>query len=431
MADLGNSTLTTRAEANPLRIVVGISGGIAAYKAVLVIRELVLRGHEVHAIPTPSALRFIGVPTLEAISRNPVYTDVFDDVAEVRHVALGQQADVIAVVPATANTVAKITAGIADNLLGTTLLASTAPLVIAPAMHTEMWEHPATQANIATLSERGAVIVGPATGRLTGHDTGVGRLEAVETIIAAIEQAGARAAVDSRRDWVGRKVLVSAGGTREPLDPVRFLGNRSSGRQGVAIAASAAARGAQVTLVAANLEVPAPANLEVIQVSTAAEMHAECTRLAPEHDIIVMTAAVADYRPVTVAEGKITKEETGDELTLHLTKNPDILRELAASKRPDQLVVGFAAETEPNDEKLLARGRAKLQRKGCDVLAVNRVGWNEGFQHDENEISLIARDGSLAVRHAGNKMSVAGAILDTLAEYLRDSAHTPTNDVAA
>lgn len=431
MADLGNSTLTTRAEANPLRIVVGVSGGIAAYKAVLIIRELVLRGHEVHAIPTPSALRFIGVPTLEAISRNPVYTDVFDEVAEVRHVALGQQADVIAVVPATANTVAKITAGIADNLLGTTLLASTAPLVIAPAMHTEMWEHPATQANIATLSKRGAVIVGPGSGRLTGHDTGVGRLEAVATIVAAIEQAGASGAVDSTRGLLGRKVLVSAGGTREPLDPVRFLGNRSSGRQGVAIAASAAARGAQVTLVAANLEVPAPANVEVVQVCTAAEMHAECTRLAPEHDIIVMTAAVADYRPVTVAEGKITKEETGDEFTLHLTKNPDILRELAASKRDDQLVVGFAAETEPDDETLLARGRAKLQRKGCDFLAVNRVGWNEGFQHDENEIALIARDGSLAVRHAGNKMSVAGAILDTLAEYLRDSAHTPTNDAIA
>lgn len=426
MADTGTTALTTRAEESPLRIVVGISGGIAAYKAVLVVRELVLRGHDVHVVPTPSALRFVGAPTLEAISRNPVTTDIFDDVDEVRHVALGQQADVVAVVPATANTIAKIASGIADTLLGTTILASRAPLVLAPAMHTEMWEHAATKANISCLRERGAIVVGPGVGRLTGEDAGVGRLADVDDVVHAIITAGMSAPGHMLQDLAGRRILITAGGTREPLDPVRFLGNRSSGRQGVALAERARARGAEVTLVGANLEVAPPRGVEFVPVETAAEMHTVCMERASTFDIIIMSAAVADYRPVDVSDRKITKEQTGETFSLELTKNPDTLHELAARKLPHQLVVGFAAETEADDAALLERGQAKLARKGCDLLALNRVGWHEGFQREDNEVHLLARGGELVARHAGNKMSVADVILDALAQHIpvsRAQAH--------
>ncbi|MGO2113146.1 MAG: bifunctional phosphopantothenoylcysteine decarboxylase/phosphopantothenate--cysteine ligase CoaBC [Pseudoclavibacter sp.] len=401
------------------RIVVGITGGIAAYKAVQVVRDLVLAGHHVDVVPTEAALRFVGKPTLEAISRNSVTSDLFDDVDEVRHVALGQRADVIAIVPATANSIAHLANGFAEDLLGTTVLASTAPLVIAPAMHTEMWQHQATQSNIERLLARGATLVGPGSGQLTGTDVGPGRLAETDAVVSAILHAAAtadrhRASRERTRDLAGRRVLVTAGGTREPLDPGRFLGNRSSGRQGVAIATRAAARGADVTLVAANLEVAPPDGIRVVTVSTAAQMAEACAEIAPRSDVIVMAAAVADYRPERVADSKIKKEKMGDELTLTFTKNPDILHDLSAARVPGQAIVGFAAETAASDEELLELGRAKIARKGCDFLAVNRVGWHEGFQRAENSVTIVAANGDVAGRHDGDKMSVADAILDVV-----------------
>lgn len=393
-----------------MNIVVGITGGIAAYKAVGVVRALVLAGHDVHVVATENALRFVGRPTLEAISRNLVHTDLYDGVAEVRHVAIGQRADLIVVAPATANTIAKLAAGISDDLLGNTILASTAPLVIAPAMHTEMWRNPATVANIATLRDRGVHIVGPASGQLTGADSGPGRMSEPDDIVAAA------LAVVGPRDLAGRRILVTAGGTREPLDPVRFLGNRSSGKQGVAIARAAAARGADVVLVVANIDdgvlrddgaVP----FEVLHVSTTAELRDAAHAQAATADVVVMAAAVADYRPETVAEGKIKKETQGDVLDLRLVRNPDILAELTAARRDGQTIVGFAAETADGDE-LLELGRAKAARKGVDYLVVNRVGWTEGFGTDRNAIVVVTRSGDRVTEASGTKESVAHRILD-------------------
>jgi phosphopantothenoylcysteine decarboxylase/phosphopantothenate--cysteine ligase len=395
--------------AEPLRIVVGISGGIAAYKAVGVVREFVLRGHEVHVVATDAALRFVGRPTLEAISRNPVQTELFDGVAEVRHVALGQSADLVVVAPATANTLAKLAAGLSDDLLGTTILASTAPLVVAPAMHTEMWQNAATRANVATLRARGVYVVGPASGQLTGADSGPGRMaEPVDIVDAAL-------AALRPRDLAGRRIVVTAGGTREPLDPVRFLGNRSSGRQGVALADAARDRGAEVVLVAAHLEVPPPAGVEVREVGTAEELRAATLDAASGADVVVMAAAVADYRPESVAEAKIKKEQQGDELTLRLVRNPDILAELSAEAVDGRTVIGFAAETEPDEDALLELGRAKVARKGCDYLVVNRVGWNEGFATEGNAVVIVSRAGDIVTRAGGTKREVADAILDLLA----------------
>jgi phosphopantothenoylcysteine decarboxylase/phosphopantothenate--cysteine ligase len=392
-----------------LTVVVGITGGIAAYKAVGVARALVRAGHDVHVVATEGALRFVGRPTLEAISRNPVHTDLYEGVAEVRHVALGQRADLIVIAPATAHTIASLAAGLAGDLLGTTVLASAAPLVIAPAMHTEMWEHPATVANIATLRARGVTIVGPGSGALTGEDVGPGRMSEPDEIV---ERA---LAVIGPHDLVGRRILVSAGGTREPLDPVRFIGNRSSGRQGVALAAAAAARGASVTLVAAHLEVPAPAGVEVVIVGTAAELEAAMAQHAAEADTVIMAAAVADFRPIAVAESKIKKADDGAGLRLELERTPDILAGLAARRRPGQRIVGFAAETEPDDDALLRVAAAKARRKGVDLLVVNRVGWSEGFGTPTNAVMLLDGDGSLVGRAEGDKASVAHRILDLLA----------------
>jgi phosphopantothenoylcysteine decarboxylase/phosphopantothenate--cysteine ligase len=392
-----------------LTVVVGITGGIAAYKAVGVARALVRAGHDVHVVATEGALRFVGRPTLEAISRNPVHTDLYEGVAEVRHVALGQRADLIVIAPATAHTIASLAAGLAGDLLGTTVLASAAPLVIAPAMHTEMWEHPATVANIATLRSRGVTIVGPGSGALTGEDVGPGRMSEPEEIV---ERA---LAVVGPHDLVGRRIVVSAGGTREPLDPVRFLGNRSSGRQGVALAAAAAARGASVTLVAAHLEVPAPAGVDVITVGTAAELEAAMDEHSAEADTVIMAAAVADFRPATVAAGKIKKTDDGAGLRLDLERTPDILAGLAARRRPGQRIVGFAAETEPDDDALLCVAAAKARRKGVDLLVVNRVGWSEGFGSPTNAVILLDGEGSLVGRAEGEKASVAHRILDLLA----------------
>jgi phosphopantothenoylcysteine decarboxylase/phosphopantothenate--cysteine ligase len=394
-----------------MNIVVGITGGIAAYKAVGVVRALVLAGHDVHVVATDGALRFVGLPTLEAISRNPVHHELYEGVAEVRHVAIGQAAEVIVVAPATANMIARIAAGLADDLLGTTILASTAPLVLAPAMHTEMWQNPATAHNIETLRARGVTIVGPASGQLTGQDSGPGRMAEPDDIVAAVIAVGE---AGRSQDLAGRRIVVTAGGTREPIDPVRFIGNRSSGKQGVAIAAAAAARGAAVTLIGANLEVPAPASVVFEAVGTADELARATRAAAADADVVVMAAAVADYRPEAVAGEKIKKEQQGDELALRLVKNPDILASLAEGKPAGQLLIGFAAETEPDDAKLLELGRAKLARKGCDLLVVNRVGWDEGFAVDGNTVTVLDRSGDIVLETSGSKSSVAGRILDLL-----------------
>lgn len=391
-----------------MNVVVGVTGGIAAYKAVGVIRALVLAGHDVHVVATESALRFVGLPTLEAISRNPVHHELFEGVAQVRHVAIGQAAEVIVVAPATANIIARLAAGFADDLLGTTILASTAPLVIAPAMHTEMWQNPATVQNVATLRSRGVSIVGPGVGQLTGSDSGPGRMAEPDEIVAAVF------AAVIQKDMAGRRVLVTAGGTREPIDPVRFIGNRSSGKQGVALAAAAAARGAEVTLIGANLEVPVPTTVEVLRVGSAQEMADATFQAVTSADLVIMAAAVADYRPATVVEEKIAKESQGDELTLELVKNPDILATLGERRIDGQVIVGFAAETEPDDERLRERARAKLARKGCDFLVVNRVGWSEGFGTDENSVAVLDEHGDIVLETSGTKSSVADRILDLL-----------------
>jgi phosphopantothenoylcysteine decarboxylase / phosphopantothenate---cysteine ligase len=395
-----------------MNIVVGIAGGIAAYKAVNVVRALVMAGHDVHVVATDAALRFVGRPTLEAISRNPVHTDLYEGVAQVRHVAIGQAADLIVVAPATANTVAKLATGLADDLLGNTILASTAPLVIAPAMHTEMWHNAATQANIATLRDRGVTIVGPASGQLTGTDAGIGRMSEPDEIVAA-----ALAAVGPH-DLVGCRILISAGGTREALDPVRFIGNRSSGKQGVALALAARARGADVTLIAANLEIDVPDSLSVHHVSSTLELQSAMQQHATTADVVIMAAAVADYRPETVADAKIKKETQGDTLQLNLVKNPDILRELAQSRPTGQVVVGFAAETEQDRDALLALGVTKAARKGVDLLVVNRVGWTEGFATESNAVIVLTGAGAIVGEASGSKAAVADRILDVLVETL-------------
>ncbi|MFK3670426.1 bifunctional phosphopantothenoylcysteine decarboxylase/phosphopantothenate synthase [Leifsonia aquatica] len=427
-----------------MTIVVGVTGGIAAYKAVGVIRALVLDGHSVHVVATEAALRFVGRPTLEAISRNPVATDLYEGVAEVRHVALGQSADLIVIAPATANTIAKLAAGIADDLLGNTVLASTAPLVIAPAMHTEMWRNAATVANIATLRGRGVHIVGPASGQLTGADSGPGRMEEPEVIArVALRAAGVsprpaatavpepvadvvvlserRRANEAARlprggvDLAGRRVVISAGGTREPLDPVRFLGNRSSGRQGVALASAALARGADVVLVAAHLEVDPPEGVELVEVQTALELQSAVSEAARTADIVVMTAAVADYRPAETRDAKIKKSEAGETLTLELVANPDVLAGLAHDKRDGQVLVGFAAETEPDPSALIELGRGKLGAKGCDFLVLNQVGWTQGFATESNEVVVLRKGGDIVMEASGTKLSVADRILDVIA----------------
>jgi phosphopantothenoylcysteine decarboxylase/phosphopantothenate--cysteine ligase len=391
-----------------MNVVVGVTGGIAAYKAVGVIRALVLAGHDVHVVATDAALRFVGLPTLEAISRNPVHHELYEGVAQVRHVAIGQAAEVIVIAPATANTLARLAAGLADDLLGTTVLASTAPLVLAPAMHTEMWQNPATVHNTAVLRERGAVIVGPGSGQLTGSDSGPGRMAEPEEIVAAVLAAG------GRRDLAGKRILVTAGGTREPIDPVRYIGNRSSGRQGVAIAAAAAARGAEVVLVGANLEVAPPATVEHVPVGSAAELAEAAFAAAPSADVVIMAAAVADYRPEKAETEKIKKDDQGDELALRLVRNQDILAELARRSPAGQVVIGFAAETERDDARRLELGRRKIASKGCDLLVLNRVGDGEGFAVDGNTVRVLDRAGDIVMETSGPKSSVADRILDLL-----------------
>ncbi len=407
-------------------VVVGVTGGIAAYKTVQLVRLLVKAGHEVHVVPTDDALRFVGLPTWEAISRHPVTTSVHDDVARVRHVALGQAADLVIVAPATANTLAKMTAGLADDLLGTTLLATTAPVVVAPAMHTEMWRHPSTVHNMATLRERGVIVVGPESGELTGGDSGPGRMSEPEAILdAALAAAGGRAA-----DLDGLRVVVSAGGTREPIDPVRYIGNRSSGRQGVAVALSAADRGADVVLVAAHVDdgvlaaASAVPRVRVVRAGTAAELGAAVEAEAGAADVIVMAAAVADYRVAEVSPLKRSKESAGGGgITLDLIENDDILAGLVRRRRDGQTIVGFAAETPGDGETLLDRGRRKAARKGTDLLAVNEVGWAKGFEAADNAVTVIDVGGEVVAARRGSKADVAEALWDAVLAVRRTSGN--------
>ncbi|MBP3080902.1 bifunctional phosphopantothenoylcysteine decarboxylase/phosphopantothenate--cysteine ligase CoaBC [Streptomyces sp. CHA1] len=396
-----------------LRVVLGVTGGIAAYKACELLRRFTEAGHTVRVVPTASALHFVGAPTWSALSGQPVSTEVWDDVHEVPHVRIGQQADLVVVAPATADVLAKAAHGLADDLLTNTLLTARCPVVFAPAMHTEMWEHPATRENVATLRRRGAVVIEPAVGRLTGADSGKGRLPDPGEIYELCLRVGERGTAD--RDLAGRHVVVSAGGTREPLDPVRFLGNRSSGKQGYALARTAAARGARVTLLSANAALPDPAGVDVVHVTTAMELRDAVRQAAGTADAVVMAAAVADFRPAAYATGKIKKQEGREPEPVALVRNPDILAELAADRaRPGQLIVGFAAET----DDVLANGRAKLRRKGCDLLVVNEVGENKTFGAEESEALVLAADGSETPVPYGRKENLADTVWDLVANRL-------------
>ncbi|WP_200300529.1 bifunctional phosphopantothenoylcysteine decarboxylase/phosphopantothenate--cysteine ligase CoaBC [Streptomyces adelaidensis] len=395
------------------KVVLGVSGGIAAYKACELLRRLAESGHDVRVVPSDSALHFVGAATWSALSGHPVSTEVWESVHEVPHVRIGQEADLVIVAPATADMLAKAAHGLADDLLTNTLLTARCPVVFAPAMHTEMWEHPATQENVATLRRRGALVIDPAVGRLTGVDTGKGRLPDPAEIFEVCRRVLARGVTEP--DLVGRHVVVTAGGTREPLDPVRFLGNRSSGKQGYALARTAAARGARVTLIEANTGLPDPAGVDLVRVGTAVQLREAVLKAVPDADVVVMAAAVADFRPETYAAGKIKKKDGMDPEPIVLVRNPDILAEISVDRpRPGQVVVGFAAET----DDVLANGRAKLARKGCDLLVVNEVGERKTFGSEENEAVVLGADGSETPVPHGPKEALAETVWDLVANRL-------------
>ena len=469
-----------------MRIIVGIGGGIAAYKAAMLLRLFAKNGDEVIAMPTPNATKFVGVPTLEALSGNPVSTDVFDRVPEVNHVRQAEKADAVVIAPATADLLARLAAGRADDLLSSTVLTTHAPVILAPAMHTQMWEHPATQANVQTLRSWGYHVIEPAIGRLTGPDSGPGRMPEPEDIFAVAldvikrfpkgqlhpvytpgyapteplytgteqeRMAAARAATltsallgqaepgqaDSGRatgaseslrgPLTGRLVVITAGGTREALDPVRFLGNRSTGKQGVALAEAARDLGATVHLIGANLEVPAPEGVQVTRVVSALELREATLEASAAADVLIMSAAVADFRPAEFAEFKIKKSaDSEDAPVIQLVRNPDILREVVVRRQQDReagestlgpkLIVGFAAETGSAEKTPLELGREKLQRKGTDFLAVNTVGVNRGFGTDDNTITLLSTLNDEAPVFSGSKKELSVHLLEHVAAFL-------------
>ena len=474
-----------------MRIIVGIGGGIAAYKAAMLLRLFAKNGDEVIAMPTPNATKFVGVPTLEALSGNPVSTDVFDRVPEVNHVRQAEQADAVVIAPATADLLARLAAGRTDDLLSSTVLTTHAPVILAPAMHTQMWEHPATQANVQTLRSWGYHVIEPAIGRLTGPDSGPGRMPEPEDIFAVAldviarfpkgqvhpvytpgyapteplytgteqeRMAAARAAtltsallgqgdssqvepgqVDSgqatgaseslRGPLAGRLVVITAGGTREALDPVRFLGNRSTGKQGVALAEAARDLGATVHLIGANLEVPAPEGVQVTRVVSALDLREATLEASAAADVLIMSAAVADFRPAEFAEFKIKKSaDSEDAPVIQLVRNPDILREVVVRRQQarkagestlgPKLIVGFAAETGSAEKTPLELGREKLQRKGTDFLAVNTVGVNRGFGTDDNTITLLSTLNDEAPVFSGSKKELSVRLLEHVAAFL-------------
>jgi phosphopantothenoylcysteine decarboxylase / phosphopantothenate---cysteine ligase len=397
-----------------MRVVLGVSAGIAAYKACELLRLLTESGHEVRVAPTAAALNFVGAATWAALSGQPVAVSPWESAHEVPHVRLGQDADLVIVAPATADLMARAAAGMSDDLLTSVLLTARCPVIFAPAMHTEMWEHPATRANVTTLRARGCIVLDPASGRLTGQDTGPGRLAEPAELFAVAQRVLARGAAALAPDLAGRRVLVSAGGTREELDPVRYLGNWSSGRQGYALARTAASRGAAVTLVAANTELPDPAGAQVVRVRSASQLRAEMLATAEDADAIVMAAAVADFRPAVRSESKIKKSGAAPD-PIVLVENPDIVRDLvAARRRAGQVIVAFAAET----GDVLANGRAKLARKGCELLVVNQVGNGLAFGTAENEATVLSADGLEVKLARAPKDEIADAIWDLVAARL-------------
>lgn len=405
------------------RILVGVAGGIAAYKACHLIRDFKEQGDDVRVIPTESALNFVGAATFEALSGNPVSTSVFDAVDEVQHVALGQQADAVVIAPATADLIARLACGRADELLTASVLVATCPVIVVPAMHTEMWLNPATQDNVATLRRRGITVMEPAHGRLTGKDTGAGRLPEPNQIAEF-----ARTVMDGHQvpfDWEGRKVVVSAGGTQENLDPVRFLGNRSSGRQGFALAEIAAQRGADVTIVAgATEDLPAPSGADVVRVTSTRDMEAAMNEHSADADIVIMAAAVADYRPAHVADSKMKKGAADEDLArLELVENPDILKGLVKRRdsgeiNKDAVIVGFAAETGDDNTSVLEYAQQKFHRKGCDVLMANEVGEGKVFGQPTSAGWILRRNAEPVVVEHGSKQVVAAQILDAVNEML-------------
>lgn len=464
-----------------MRIIVGIGGGIAAYKAAMLLRLFAKNGDEVIAMPTPNATKFVGVPTLEALSGNPVSTDVFDRVPEVNHVRQAEQADAVVIAPATADLLARLAAGRADDLLSSTVLTTHAPVILAPAMHTQMWEHPATQANVQTLRSWGYHVIEPAIGRLTGPDSGPGRMPEPEDIftvaldviarfpkgqvhpvytpgyapteplytgteqerLAAVRAATLTSALLGQGDagqatgasnslrgpLTGRLVVITAGGTREALDPVRFLGNRSTGKQGVALAEAARDLGATVHLIGANLEVPAPEGVQVTRVVSALELREATLEASAAADVLIMSAAVADFRPAEFAEFKIKKSaDSEDAPVIQLVRNPDILREVVVRRQQareagestlgPKLIVGFAAETGSAEKTPLELGREKLQRKGTDFLAVNAVGVNRGFGTDDNTITLLSTLVDEAPVFSGSKKELSVRLLEHVAAFL-------------
>jgi phosphopantothenoylcysteine decarboxylase/phosphopantothenate--cysteine ligase len=397
-----------------MRVVLGVTGGIAAYKATGIIRQLTEAGHDVKVIPTANALRFIGATTLEALSHNSVDPDLYTDVESVKHVELGQSADLIIVAPASAAFLARMASGLADDLLMNTILASKAPILVAPAMHTEMWQNAATVANVATLRSRGINILEPAVGRLTGADSGPGRLPEPEEIVAAA------LALAAPQDLAGKRILITAGGTQEPIDPVRFIGNHSSGKQGIALATEATSRGAAVTLIAANVSEPIPALHKLVRVSTAAELAQAVSAELANSDAVIMAAAVADFRVENAAETKLKRSELGDEINLKLVANPDILADLVKRVKAEGLdvtTVGFAAETAVSVNDLQKLAEHKLETKGCDILVANNVSAGAVFGADENSVLVLTKSGSVTSRD-GSKRAIANHILDVLGQEI-------------
>ena len=408
----------------PLRVVLGVGGGIAAYKAALLSRLFSEAGHHVVPMPTEAALQFVGAPTWEALTGEHVSGSVFDRIDTVNHVAQGQAADLVVIAPATADLMARVAHGHADDLLTTTVLATAAPVLLAPAMHTEMWQNPATQRNVALLREHGHTVLDPASGRLTGKDSGPGRLpepqEIFDAALALVAPASDSAASSSDDDAAlrGRRVLVTAGGTREALDPVRFLGNRSSGKQGVALARAARDAGAHVHLIAAHVETELPSGVHITRVSSARELQDATLAAAREADVVIMAAAVADYRPDTVGEHKMKKSEDGTDPVIRLVRNPDILRAVVAQRAErslEQLIVGFAAETGDAEHSVLDFARAKLERKGCDLLVLNEVGTDKVFGRDDTEVTVLSARSSEDRGARGTKDEVARFVVQRIA----------------
>jgi phosphopantothenoylcysteine decarboxylase/phosphopantothenate--cysteine ligase len=404
--------VTSAARSKSLNIVLGVSGGIAAYKVASILRLLTEAGHNVQVVPTQAALNFVGSATWEALSGNPLISEVWDDVADVPHVRIGKAADLVLVAPATADLLSRAANGAANDLLTNVLLTATCPIVFAPAMHTEMWLNAATQENVATLRSRGCIIIDPGEGRLTGDDSGPGRLPDPEEIVSVA------LGVLSEQDLLGQNIVITAGGTREFLDPVRFLGNSSSGKQGVALAIAARDRGAKVTLICANTSVPLPAGVTIVNAVTGDDVHATILKASSTADVIVMAAAIADYKPKVTQNSKMKKSDDGSSPIIELVQTIDILADLVAHRNTshiDQIIVGFAAETGDDRGSVLEHGIAKLNRKGCDLLVINEVGPNLAFGTDDNEVTILTREpAAQATVSRTSKTQIAHAIWDAV-----------------